>query len=279
MENLKESLGFEIRPSGIRTKHKTYIVYMTGQPVLFLKECSESAEKESKATNYFQQNSRLIKTIPCLPFAHNDSKYLAYPYTEIYDVGDFMVVAPALGEFHRTSQRMTIGLEKYVVDEDFRNKNRDRVISRIKRHKDVVDRFVNPNKVAIYLDQNLKRSDGEGCKIMVHGDIQRGNVKLDSSGELLFIDLENAFYDFDSWDLSRPLSEIHVNKMEEFVKDYLFERMPSDPYSLRRQIYADAVCRMVTDGISWAQHPELGDEVDKHLKIYKEHIGAIIDGN
>jgi thiamine kinase-like enzyme len=239
-----------------------------------MKISEKSSFKENKVYNFLNK----YNVAPILYPFYADSQIILYPFYADSQIIVFKYVNDFKDEsikncldlivnYHNNLLLIEDECKKEFEKPDFLNRDKTEFLNRLKKHEDLVGNYW--RDVEELVDFSKKNKYDFYPKILLHGDLQGKNIQIDSKGNRYFIDFEDAYYDFPSWDISRALMDIESSEVELFIKNYVSKINISNKEKLIYSIERDFVIRVITESIGRQQRMGI-DRAKPYLKFYKQ---------
>lgn len=269
-----------LREFNRKTRNINYILEVNNVPSYFIKVNSEGRRKEREMFSFLEQH-QLFNTISPV---HIDKDILIFPFIKGLRDADVKDNLPFIVDFHnRALQLPQSTFKDYKDNYLFENHYVKKFIERIQRHEELVLNFWKDiPSLRKFCQENPPKIFEDIPKILVHGDIQHKNLQQDLDGSVYLIDFEDIYFDYPSWDLSRPLMDLDSSEIDNYIQRYSSKVNLQDKSLLLRIINRDFVIRVITDSIG-RQQREGVDNAKIYLDIYHERytkrLEEIIYGN
>lgn len=265
--DLSESQELTARFFPRNTRNTNYILDVNGIPKYFMKIQAEGYEKERRVYDFLSEYP-IVKTLSPIQVSEG---IMIFPFIQSFKDGEIRDSHEFISRFHNQALQLPSDIfEKYFGEKLFSNHYLERFVNRINRHREMVENFWEDSQELEDYYHSHKGEDYDGLPlILVHGDIQHKNLQINKKGERYLIDFEDAYYSSPSWDLARPLMDLHYEEMDPFVDEYLKRVGISDKKKMRKVIYRDFLVRVVTDAIGRQQRFEKS-EAQRQIDLYKE---------
>ena len=168
----------------------------------------------------------------------------------------------------------------------FRNNNREKAISRVQRHPELVAHYYADVDDLLRFMQERKEELDSQPRVFNHGDFHEHNIFYREGRGTIYVDLETAVVDYPSWELARiidgldhhsmSLIKVYVKTLDRLVDLSTFGFSPRD---FTRKIFFDYVFKFTGVGIGIQQHPSFIWKTEKYLHRISQHVTAIIKGD
>ena len=231
-------------------------------------------ERERAATLFF--NSTNMLDAPKMMHAANGCIILSYegeledmPVTEaLEEISGFHSRSISYGDFPANFQSSV-----------FQNNRRERGKARLRKHYDLVKTlWPDIGELEKAMDCTPPEAYARIPKILVHGDLHRGNIQRRPDRSIIFIDFERAYFDFFTWDMSRAILDLETSEVDAFIAQYLerLKELPLGEAEIKRLILGDCLYRIVTDSIADRQTVHFASIAERHLQRDSKFLREVV---
>lgn len=288
-EELREKLDlksdFELTRVNNPSKNPCFFILQNGNPEYFLKfyhsrepNAKVIEQREKEAATFFYFNG-IINTPK--PFPSPEGCFIAKYEGPLFNVNIERAIED-IASFHSKSFQIH-DYSHFVGSKVFYNDRRKRGLARLQQHGDLMKNLYEDLEVIernlINLNENVY---GKLPKILVHGDLHKGNIQEKEDKKRLFIDFERTYYDYFTWDLARALMDVPVDSINRCVQEYT-EKIQEEKVlrgiskeNLSKAIFGDCLFRLITDTIADQQNSSFQEVAKVHLIRHKKIIGKIL---
>ncbi len=261
----------DIVPFDKYSKNDKFLILEKGKPTFFLKRYNKNefniksiAERERNVLAFFNQ-SELLRT-PRLIRADED--YIITRYER--DLSDVNVLDAfdEIVDFHISSMNYD-SFPSFFRDQVYANDRRVRGPIRVNKYRDLVEVLWNPEEILDFMADVPPERYNALPIILTHGDLHRGNIHKNESGEIIFNDFERSYFDYPTWDIAKSLLDLSYSEVDSFIDRYIDAVKDSIPHisgeKLRELIIGDCLYRILTDSISDRQTDNFKEVAARHL--------------
>lgn len=284
-ERLGSANNLVARPFDKHSKNTKFLLCEGEKPCFFVKfynphESNTGIIKErERIAAFFFHESGILNTPRPVLFQEN---YAISEYVgELVDtpVEDAL---EQIAEYHRKALQFR-DYSRFAESPLFHNDRREKCMGRLQRHKDsIANLWADIEAIEKKLGEFPQSIYAQFPRILVHGDLHKGNIQSSkSNGKVYIIDFERTYYDSPTWDMARALTDGTPEKMGDTIERYIsllgdtaFVKEHGD--EIKRAIYGDCLYRIVTDTIADQQSKHFEDIAKIHLERHRGFVDKII---